>query len=411
MAVAAAAVAAGATEVASNDPARGRDRFGLGWRHALAAGLFAHLDRLDVVEVIADDWLHVPTSRARALRTLAAQVPVTLHGVGLGAASTGPVDPRRVDALARLVNQVEPESWSEHLAFVRAGGHEIGHLAAPPRSEAVLAGTATNVDRVARCVGSRPLLENIATLIEPPGGTMDEPTWVGRALAATGCDLLLDLHNLYANALNFGAEPRALLQRMPLERVAAIHLAGGRWLGPPGRIGPERRLLDDHQHDVPDAVFDLLEQVGQWTTRPLTVVLEQDARFPPVAHLVAQLDRARAALARGRARRDLGVPVFEASGPPTSAPPAGDTSPAFEALLARLYSDDDLRAAFLRDPSAGAAAAPGLDAWERRALCEVDLVGLQMAGESFRRKRARHGDAARPTGFWSRVREALTPAR
>lgn len=408
---AAAGAGAGATDVPTLDPSAGRDRFGLGWRRELAASLFAHLDRLDVVEVIADDWVNVPKSRARALRTLAAQVPVTLHGVGLGAASAGRIDPRRADALARLVNLVEPASWSEHLAFVRAGGHEIGHLAAPPRSEAVLAGTAENVAAVARVVGMRPLLENVATLIQPPGGTMDEPTWIGRALAATGCDLLLDLHNLYANAVNFGAEPQALLTRLPLARVAAIHLAGGRWLGPAGQVGPERRLLDDHQHDVPDAVFELLEQVGELTERPLTVVLEQDGRYPPVVHLLAQLDRARAALARGRARRVTASPALDTSPHPSSASPGADTTPAFETVLARLYSDDDWRAAFLRDPCAGAAVAPGLSAWERRALCEIDVVGLAMAGESFRRKRARHGAAAPRSGFWSRVREALTTAR
>ena len=407
MAAGVAVAGAGATDVPRIDPLAGPDLFGLGWRAELAASLFAHLDRLDVVEVIADDWFHVPRSQARALRTLAAQVPVTLHGVGLGAASAARVDPRRAEALARLVNLVEPANWSEHLAFVRAGGHEIGHLAAPPRSEAVVAGTAANIQAVARVVGTRPLLENVATLIEPPGGTMDEPAWIGRALAAADCDLLLDLHNLYANAVNFGSEPTTLLSHMPLARVAAVHIAGGRWIGPPGGDGAARRLLDDHLHDVPDVVFDLLERLGETTDRPLTVVLEQDGRYPPLPHLLAQLDRARAALARGRSRRGVARPALDPGSGPACAPPGADTSPAFETLLARLYSDDALRVAFLRDPTAGAAAALGLTDWERRALREVDTVGLAMAGESFRRKRARHGAAAPWPGLWARVREAL----
>src|SRR5258708_27540905 len=98
------------------------DRIGLGWRPELAAGIFANLDRIDVVEIIADDYFDAPRSRVRALRTLAAQTPVVLHGVGLGAASCRPVATRRLDDMARLVEQVQPEFWSEHLAFVR----EIG---------------------------------------------------------------------------------------------------------------------------------------------------------------------------------------------------------------------------------------------------------------------------------------------
>ena len=64
-----------------------RDRVGLGWRPELAAGILSNLDRIDLVEVIADDFFEAPRRRLRALRTLAAQTPVTLHGVSLGLAS------------------------------------------------------------------------------------------------------------------------------------------------------------------------------------------------------------------------------------------------------------------------------------------------------------------------------------
>ena len=67
----------------------------------------------------------------------------------------------------------------------------------------------------------------------------------------------------------------------------------------------ERRYLDDHLHDVPDSVYDLLVEVGARVRRPLTVILERDGRFPPTHHLLWQLDRARAALAEGRRVRAL----------------------------------------------------------------------------------------------------------
>ena len=116
-----------------------RDRFGLGWRPELAAGILAHLDRVDVIEVIAEDYFEASRGDLRALRTLAAQVSMVLHGVSLGLASTLPVERKRLDRIARLIDNTGAEAWSEHLAFVRAGGIEIGHLAAPPRSEASVA--------------------------------------------------------------------------------------------------------------------------------------------------------------------------------------------------------------------------------------------------------------------------------
>lgn len=283
-----------------------RDRFGLGWRPELAAGILANADRLDVVEVIADDFFDGSSPRLRSLRTLSAQVPVVLHGVSLGMASAAPVDARRLEAMARVVDAVRPSFWSEHLAFVRGGGYEIGHLAAPPRAGATVDGTARNLEHAARVVGSRPLMENVATLIDPPGSDRDEATWISDVLQAGGCDLLLDLHNLHANAANFGFDAHAFVRRLPAERIAAIHLAGGRWIGPsavPG-AGAARRLLDDHLHDVPDAVFDLLVEVGRVVQRPLTVILERDGAYPPIESLLGELDRAREALARGRALQE-----------------------------------------------------------------------------------------------------------
>jgi uncharacterized protein len=283
--------------VAGAGAADGHDRFGLGWRSELAAGILAHLDRIDVIEVIAEDYFDAGRADLRALQTLAAQVNVVLHGTSLGLASTVPLAPKRLDRLARLVEASGAEGWSEHLAFVRGGGIEIGHLAAPPRTEASIEGARRNIERATRIIGCAPLVENIATLVAPPASRLDEAEWTRRILCGAGAGLLLDLHNLYANAVNFGDDPHALLRRFPLEQVAAVHLAGGRWIdGPNGA----RRLLDDHLHDVPSAVFALLCELGCLASQPLTVIIERDGRFPPIAQLLEQLDLARAALAAGR---------------------------------------------------------------------------------------------------------------
>jgi uncharacterized protein len=199
------------------------------------------------------------------------------------------------------VDQIRPTAWSEHLAFVRAGGIEVGHLAAAPRTRETIDGTLANLELAARRVGSRPALENIATLIDPPASTLDECAWTRAIIEESGAPMLLDLHNLYANAVNFGAVPEAMLAAMPLDLVEIVHLSGGRWIGARG----ERRLLDDHVHDPPDPVFELLESLARAAPRPLTVIVERDGRFPAMDVLVAQVDRARGALERGRAARKV----------------------------------------------------------------------------------------------------------
>ncbi|WP_161784155.1 DUF692 domain-containing protein [Janthinobacterium sp. RA13] len=274
-----------------------RDRVGLGWRGELAAGIVSNLARIDVLEVIADDYYRASRTGIAALCSLARQVPVSLHGVGMGLASTIPADPRRLHAMARLMKEVQAESWSEHLSFVRAGGVEIGHLAAPPRTPRSAAGAIANIALATRIVGSAPLMENIATLVQPPASTMDEAEWVAQIIHGAQVPLLLDLHNLYANAVNAGESPQELLLRLPLDRVGAVHLSGGHWIAAPGG---GQRLLDDHLHDVPPEVFALLTVLARQAPQPLTVIVERDGNYPSFEHVLGQLELARAALLAGR---------------------------------------------------------------------------------------------------------------
>jgi hypothetical protein len=60
-----------------------------------------------------------------------------------------------------------------------------------------------------------------------------------------------------------------------------------------------------------------------------------------------------------------------------------------EAFLARIYVDEQVRLDFLREPY-GEAIRAGLSEQEARALERIDRTGLELAAESFARKRARH---------------------
>ena len=275
------------------------DRVGLMWSRAIAPGLLENLQHLDVIEIIAEQFMSASTAELRALRSLGRSLPLRVHGVALGMASASPVEQDRVERLAHVIDRVEPEAWSEHLAFVRSCGVEIGHLAAPPRNESTVDGCVRNVARARSVIGAPPLVENIATLIEPPASDRDEATWVTEIAVGAGVNLLLDVHNLHANATNFGFSPLDYLAQIPIERVAEVHVSGGEMSSLGLDVAP--RLVDDHRHDPPAAVYALVEALAARAARPLTVVIERDDRFPPMSVLVEQIGQVRAALARGRA--------------------------------------------------------------------------------------------------------------
>jgi hypothetical protein len=365
---------------------RHHDRFGITWHPSIAASVLAHRDRLDLVEVIPEGRFLESKRARRALRTLARTLPVSIHGVSLGLASAAKVEPRRLEALGRLVGEVEPESWSEHLAFVRAGGIELGHLAAPPRTAFTVEATAEHVEAARVRVGSYPCVENVATAIDPPGSDRCEQTWLLDVLKSSPADLLLDLHNLYSNGKNFGFDPKSVLRALPVERIRAIHIAGGVDVR---TDQGEIRRIDDHLHDVPDPVYELLEIVGERVPHALDVVLERDGDFPTFDRLLAEIDRARRALARGRARASVSdvsdvSDTFDTSD--TSDTCARQLHARLEAFLARLYTDDALRARFLAAPLAEARLA-GFAPDEAQQIARIDSVGLQLAAASFTRKR------------------------
>jgi uncharacterized protein len=263
----------------------------MGWRPEIAPAILNNLHRIDVLEVLADDYFGASKRELDALRSLSREVPLILHGVGLGLAGTAPVPAKRLAAMARIFERVQPESWSEHLAFVRTRTVELGHLAAPPRNAVSVEVVAANIDQATRTVGVSPAMENIATLVEPPGSDLTELDWLQSILQACPSRLLLDLHNVHANALNHGYDAEAFLDSLPLGRVDSLHIAGGFWSEHDGV------LVDDHLHPVPEAVYGLLVRFARRSGKPLTVILERDGRYGSMESLLAELDAARAALA------------------------------------------------------------------------------------------------------------------
>ena len=114
--------------------------------------------------------------------------------------------------------------------------------------------------------------ENAAYYRTCPGSEMPEEEFLARVVERSGTYLHLDLHNLYANALNHGASGYSIerfLAIIPLDRVIVIHMAGGRWI--------EKFYHDLHDAQVPEAVWDLLDNVLSRSS-PGAVILEYETR-------------------------------------------------------------------------------------------------------------------------------------
>ncbi|WP_437783358.1 DUF692 domain-containing protein [Sorangium sp. So ce1097] len=257
---------------------------GAGFRPELAADLLSAPGAVDFVEVVAEACFASPAARREAA-AIARIWPVVPHGVKLSLGSASGVDLDRARRLGALCRELAAPVVSEHVAFVRGGGREIGHLTALPYTVEAARVVARNVAAARRALPDIPLLlENAARTLRFPDDDLDEGRFYAEVAARTGCDLLLDVGNVYANAVNAGADPAALVRSYPLDRVAMIHIAGG--------AREHGFYFDTHAHPVPEPVFALLAAVLE-RTGPVPILLERDGDFPPFAALAAEIEAAR----------------------------------------------------------------------------------------------------------------------
>lgn len=256
---------------------------GLGFREPFRADLFLNPERVDFLEITADHYFDSTPEKASELDLLSAHFPLIPHGLNLSLGSAEGLDRDYLSRLEDLVARLRPPWWSEHIAFTRACGVEIGHLAPLPFSCEALDVLARNIAEVQARIDTPLILENITYTVALPGAEMDEVEFLTELTARTGCGLLLDVTNLYANATNHGFDPRKWLDRMPLERVVQLHFVGGHW--------HDGQWVDSHSRPTPPEVWALMEDVV--ARAPIKgIILERDEDLPPFAELLAELDRA-----------------------------------------------------------------------------------------------------------------------
>jgi uncharacterized protein (UPF0276 family) len=264
---------------------------GLGWRPELALAIERRRElgsvELGFVEVVAENV--APDAIPRALENLRARgVTVVPHGVSLSLGGAERPDPVRLLHLARLASRLGAPLVSEHACFVRAGGVDSGHLLPLPRTREALSVLVENV-KIAQDALPVPLaIENIAAVFEWPGAELSEANFLAEVCERTGVLLLLDVANLHANARNLGWDPIAFLERIPLERVAYVHVAGG--------VEREGVLHDTHAHPVTAGALDLLAELVALRRVP-GALLERDDRFPGADAIGRELDQIASILA------------------------------------------------------------------------------------------------------------------
>lgn len=270
---------------------------GIGLRAAHHADFLEARPDIPWVEVHSENFFADGGRQLQLLDTIRHDYGLSLHGVGLSLGSTDPLDGEHLRRLARLVRRVEPALVSEHVAWGSVAGTFLNDLLPMPCTSEALAQLVSRVGQVQDLLGRQILVENVSSYLQFAGNEMTDWEFLVALARRAGCLLLLDVNNIFVNASNHGFDPLAYLDAIPPELVAEYHIAGHSVVAAAG----ETLLVDTHDAPVAAAVWQLfaaaLLRIGR---RP--VLLERDARLPPLAALIAEARLADRLMEAGRAR-------------------------------------------------------------------------------------------------------------
>ncbi len=256
---------------------------GLGLRASHYQEIFETKPDVPWFELLSDNYMAaggLPIQRAEKVRQ---NYPITLHGVGM---SLGSADPLNTDYLKRLkvlADRLEPHYVSDHIAWVSVDGKYTHDLLPLPYNQDMLQHLRVRIQQVQEYLGRTILIENPSSYLSFDSSDMSEADFINQLSLSSGCELLLDVNNIYVSAMNHGFDPYQYLESIPQDKVKEIHLAGYEQM--------DGYLFDTHGHSVKPPVWDLyraaLKRFGSVPT-----LIEWDTDVPEFSTLLAEAKKA-----------------------------------------------------------------------------------------------------------------------
>ncbi|HKY90288.1 MAG TPA: DUF692 domain-containing protein [Nevskiaceae bacterium] len=264
---------------------------GLGLRRELLAPLAAGdpaSGGIGFLEIAPENWMHVGGRLGRQFRALTERFTFAAHGLSLSLGGPAPLDEAFLRDVGAFLDRHGIRDYSEHISWCAdADGHLYDLLPIPFTEEAV-EHVAGRIRRAQDLLGRRIAVENASSYVEP-GAQMSELAFIRAVVERADCDLLLDVNNLFVNAVNHRGDAAAVMDGLPLERVRYLHIAGH-------YVEADDLRVDTHGTPVCDPVWTLLERAYAHLG-PMPTLLERDFNIPPLATLDLELDRIRRAQA------------------------------------------------------------------------------------------------------------------
>lgn len=259
--------------------------FGLGLRAPHFEQIIAEKPAVDWFEIISENYFVAGGKPWHYLNKIRADYPIVMHGVSMSIGSIDPINKDYLNQLKNTIARVEPQWVSDHLCFTQVGGINSHDLLPMPYTSEALDHLANKISQVQDYLGREMIFENVSSYLTYNDSQMSEWEFLAQLHKQTGCKFLMDVNNVYVSARNHDFNAMDYLSAIPSTAIAQIHLAGHQDFG--------THIIDTHDEDVPDAVWDLYAQYAK-TLNPVSTMIERDDNIGSLDDLITELEHAKA---------------------------------------------------------------------------------------------------------------------
>ncbi len=260
---------------------------GLNLCHENSQELFDQRPNLDFIQIHPEHLLQEKGGTYREhLDILRHHYQVILHGFGLSIGSSGPLDKEYLLLIKNLLKEHPEAVFSDHFSWSSLSKHHFHDLIPLIQSDETVQYMVERIDEAQEAIGAPILLENISSYMRYKESEMSEIQFINEITKRSGCFVLLDVNNIWANAMNFGENPWETLSQINADSIKGYHLAGCT----EEQKGNGKVYIDYHGEAVHDEVWDLykqcLEKYGAWPT-----LLEWENNIPPLTRTLQEVEK------------------------------------------------------------------------------------------------------------------------
>lgn len=255
---------------------------GLGFRREISSHLLSReILKPRFIEFAPENWIEMGGYWKKIFDEALEKYPVLCHGLSLSIGSPDSLDYEFLKKLKSFFREVKPEIYSEHLSYSKCDNAHLYDLLPIPFREDAIKHIVNRIKIVQDFLEMPIALENVS-YYTPIGAEMGENIFLKSIIEESGCNMLLDINNVYVNSFNHNYNAKKFIESLPLDKVVYIHMAGHDKVA-------EDLIIDTHGQSIIDPVFDLFE----WAIErilPVPVLLERDFNMPEMEELQGEIE-------------------------------------------------------------------------------------------------------------------------